>query len=296
MLSGLLLILLPLFLGYLLTIKNAAWLDAINRGVSLLVYVILFIMGMGLAQIEELGAKLLPMAGTIAAMFACLSLGNWLALALVARLMGERGRDGDGAPVNWLALLKDSGLLVGAVALGTLVGLLWTLDVGTWSEYALALLLLLIGIQLRAAGMSLRQLLLNRLGLAIAGAVLLSSLAVGALLSPWLGLTPWQGMGVMSGFGWYSLSGILVSDALGAQWGAMVFFTDLARELVALALIPVLMHRSRPLAIGYAGATAMDFSLPALQKSGGVDCVPIAVVSGFALSLATPVLMALLLA
>ncbi len=296
MLSGLLLILLPLFLGYLIVLSHPRVLALLNKAVSLLVYVILFIMGMGLAQIEGLGAKLLPMTGTIGLMFLALTAANFLALALVARLMGEGGRTGQRAPVDWLALVRDSGLLVGTVALGTLVGLFWQLDGGAWSEYALALLLFLIGIQLRAAGMSLRQLLLNRLGLAIAGAVLVSSLAVGALLSPWLGLTPWQGMGVMSGFGWYSLSGILVSDALGAQWGAMVFFTDLARELVALALIPVLMHRSRPLAIGYAGATAMDFSLPALQKSGGMDCVPIAVVSGFALSLATPVLMAVLLA
>ncbi|MGF1794293.1 LysO family transporter, partial [Photobacterium profundum] len=44
-------------------------------------------------------------------------------------------------------------------------------------------------------------------------------------------------------------------------------------------------------AIGYAGATAMDFTLPVIQNCGGIKCVPIAIVSGFILSLLVPVLM-----
>jgi uncharacterized membrane protein YbjE (DUF340 family) len=36
----------------------------------------------------------------------------------------------------------------------------------------------------------------------------------------------------------------------------------------------------------------MDFTLPVLQRSGGLDMVPPAVVHGFVLSLLSPVLMA----
>ncbi|MGB1322041.1 MAG: LysO family transporter, partial [Vibrio gallaecicus] len=43
--------------------------------------------------------------------------------------------------------------------------------------------------------------------------------------------------------------------------------------------------------IGYAGATAMDFTLPVIQTTGGVRCVPVAIVSGFILSILVPVLM-----
>ncbi len=50
------------------------------------------------------------------------------------------------------------------------------------------------------------------------------------------------------------------------------------------------MRRHPSCAIGYGGATAMDFTLPVLQRSGGVAVVPVAIVSGFILSLAGPVL------
>src|SRR5690606_40054553 len=60
-------------------------------------------------------------------------------------------------------------------------------DVATW---ALMLLLFLIGLQLRNAGLSLRKLLMNRKGLGIALALAISSLIAGLVLIPWLGL-PW---------------------------------------------------------------------------------------------------------
>ena len=59
-------------------------------------------------------------------------------------------------------------------------------------------------------------------------------------------------------------------------------------ELLAFILIPLVIHRHTALAIGYGGATSMDFTLPVIQQHGGVACVPIAVVSGFILSLLSP--------
>lgn len=91
-----------------------------------------------------------------------------------------------------------------------------------------------------------------------------------------------------SGFGWYSLSAILIGDQLGPLMGGVAFFNDLTRELLAFILIPLVIHRHTALAIGYGGATSMDFTLPVIQQHGGVACVPIAVVSGFILSLLSP--------
>jgi uncharacterized membrane protein YbjE (DUF340 family) len=54
---------------------------------------------------------------------------------------------------------------------------------------------------------------------------------------------------------------------------------------------PGLVRRSRSTALGLCGATSMDFTLPVLQRSGGVEIVPAAIVHGF-LSLLVPVLMA----
>ena len=53
---------------------------------------------------------------------------------------------------------------------------------------ALMLLLFLIGLQLRNAGLSLRKLLMNRQGLGIALTLTVSSLLAGLVLIPWLGI------------------------------------------------------------------------------------------------------------
>ena len=108
-----------------------------------------------------------------------------------------------------------------------------------------------------------------------------------------LGLPVKAGLAMASGFGWYSLSGILITDAYGPVMGSAAFFNDLARELVAIMLIPTLVRRSRSTALGLCGATSMDFTLPVLQRSGGLDMVPPAIVHGFLLSLLAPVLIAL---
>ena len=159
---------------------------------------------------------------------------------------------------------------------------------GVLAEWVLYLLLVLIGCQLRNSGMPLKQILLNRMGLAIAITLALSSLLAGLAAAPLLLLSWNEGLAMASGFGWYSLSAILIGDQLGPLMGGVAFFNDLTRELLAFILIPLVIHRHTALAIGYGGATSMDFTLPVIQQHGGVACVPIAVVSGFILSLLSP--------
>ncbi len=60
-------------------------------------------------------------------------------------------------------------------------------------------------------------------------------------------------------------------------------------------LIPGLIRRSRSTALGLCGATSMDFTLPVLQRTGGLDMVPAAIVHGFILSLLVPILIAFFL-
>lgn len=160
---------------------------------------------------------------------------------------------------------------------------------------ALMFLLFLIGLQLRNAGLSLRKLLMNRQGLGIALALVASSLVAGLALIPVLQV-PWhQALALASGFGWYSLSGIVIGDALGPAWGGVAFLNDVLREIIALALIPLVITARPAMAIGYGGATAMDFTLPVIRSSGGLACVPVAIASGFLLSFLSPVLMGVFL-
>nr|WP_299242224.1 lysine exporter LysO family protein [uncultured Halomonas sp.] len=306
MLAGLLLILLPLILGYLVPVRDERVLALINRGVNLSVYVILGLMGISLTGLENLGEQLTRMGGQALLLFAIITPVNLAALWWLSRR--SRLRAGTSpvikdAPTSKLAAMAGSLALAGVVALGVVVGVVlgklgWTSVAALaeqLAEWVLYVLLALIGCQLRNSGMSLKQILLNRHGLAIAVTVAASSLVAGLLAAPLLDLRWNEGLAMAAGFGWYSLSGILIGDQLGPVLGGAAFFNDLARELLAFLLIPLVIHRAAPLAIGYGGATSMDFTLPVIQQHGGIACVPIAVVSGFILSLLSPPLILFLL-
>ncbi|WP_191237622.1 lysine exporter LysO family protein [Cobetia marina] len=303
MLSGLIFILLPLILGYLVRIEQPARLAVVNQLVNASIYVILFLMGMGLAGLEQLGAGMAAMSGQAVILFAIITPLNLLALWALSRrsaLRADASRVVEGAPMTRWEALSGSLTLAAAVALGVAAGIVLglmeiSLDTDTLAEWALYALLALIGCQLRSSGMSLRQILLNRHGLFIALTVMASSLLGGLLAAPLLALDWNQGMAMSAGFGWYSLSGILIGDQLGPILGGAAFFNDLSRELLAFLLIPLTIQRFTPLAIGFGGATSMDFTLPVIQQTGGVACVPVAVVSGFLLSLASPPMILFLL-
>lgn len=300
MLTGALLILAPLFVGFALPLHNRGVMTAIHYTVEALVYFILALLGLGLGQMEGLAEQLGDMAIQVATLVVALLLANLAGLWLFHHWQPMTVTGDDSAPRPGYQRLFLAGLKpLAAVAAGGLAGyfLLPALPMAealaTWS---LMLLLFLIGIQLRNAGLSLRKLLMNRQGLGIALAMAGSSLLAGLALAPLFAL-PWQHtLALASGFGWYSLSGIVVGDALGPAWGGVAFLNDVIREIIALAIIPLLIGRHPAMAIGYGGATAMDFTLPVIRSSGGLACVPVAIASGFVLSFLSPVLMGLFLA
>lgn len=293
MFSGMLYIFLPLIIGYLIQVENKQVLDFINTQTSRLVLVILALMGLSLAGLDNLGENLNQILLYTTVFFVSISACNLLALPVVDRLWPtETSQDHQKLP--FLKMVMESGKLVLVVAGGLVIGLLSGLELG-WveqaSEVILLILLFMIGIQLRNSGMTLRQILLNKKGITIALLIVITSLPGGVIAATLLDLPVTHGLAMASGFGWYSLAGILMGDGLGPIYGGAAFLNELLRELIALSLIPFLINRYPSTAIGYAGATAMDFTLPVIQNCGGIRCVPIAIVSGFILSLLVPFLM-----
>ncbi len=296
MYSGLLIILLPLTLGYFISIKNKNFLDIVHRLLNSMVYVILFLMGITLALLENLSANLLSILIYALTFFICIFSLNLIALLLLDKI--DPWKITPHKQVQTTSSIKmvlESLQLCGVLLLGFLVGLTdWSFlhyaDKG--SQLALMFLLLLVGIQLRNSGMSIRQILINRRGTVIALVMALSALAGGVIAAWLLDLPIKMGLAMASGFGWYSLTGIVITDAYGPVMGSAAFFNDLARELAAIMLIPIIINRFRATALGICGSTSMDFTLPVLQRNGGVAIVPAAIVHGFVLSLVTPILMA----
>lgn len=91
------------------------------------------------------------------------------------------------------------------------------------SEYTLILLLFLVGIQLRNNGMTLKQIVLNRRGMIVAVVVVASSLTGGLINAFILDLPINTALAMASGFGWYSLSGILLTESFGPVIGSAAF-------------------------------------------------------------------------
>lgn len=293
MFTGMIFIFAPLVVGYLFSISNEKTLDTINRATSSLIYVILGLMGLSLAALDNLGSNLQTILLYTATFFVCLSACNLLALPLIDKALPlQTDSSQKKLPLSSMAL--ESAKLILVVGTGLFAGLLLPIGlswVDTASEWILFALLFFIGIQLRNSGLTLRQILLNKHGMVIASTIIVTSMLGGVIAAYLLDIPLFRALAMSSGFGWYSLAGILMGDAFGPVYGGASFMLELLRELVALVVIPMLIRSYPCTSIGYAGATAMDFTLPVIQTTGGVRCVPIAIVSGFILSLLVPVLM-----
>ncbi|MEZ9004856.1 lysine exporter LysO family protein [Vibrio splendidus] len=293
MFTGMIFIFAPLVVGYLFSISNDQTLEFINRSTSRLIYVILALMGLSLAALDNLGSNLQTILLYTVTFFVCLSVCNLMALPAIDKLLPLK-TDSSKKKLPLSSMAMESAKLILVVGSGLIAGLVLPISldwVDTASEWILFVLLFFIGIQLRNSGLTLRQILLNKHGMVIAITIIVTSMLGGVIAAYILDIPLFKALAMSSGFGWYSLAGILMGDAFGPVYGGASFMLELLRELVALVLIPVLIRSYPCTSIGYAGATAMDFTLPVLQTTGGVRCVPIAIVSGFILSLLVPILM-----
>ena len=75
MINGLLIVLIPMVLGYLLKVNNKSYIAKINHIVMFLLYIILFLMGYLLGQLNDLEHKL-PIIGTTALTLSAIILGS----------------------------------------------------------------------------------------------------------------------------------------------------------------------------------------------------------------------------
>ncbi|MCM2972003.1 lysine exporter LysO family protein [Larsenimonas suaedae] len=301
--SGLWWMALPLIVGYGWPFKRQTIKPLVDALVMPTIFLLLFLMGFGFAGLENLSRDLSRIAYGAAVLLCSTALLNIAALLLLDRAYRfrqrkqvELGAESDAAQASLWSSLKDGALMIGLVALGTLCGYLFPVILpfsDATAEAVLYLLLALVGLQLRNSGIPLKQLLLNRRGLLIALSVALTSQLAGLVSAAVLSLPLTQGLALASGFGWYSLSGILMTDQLGPLLGGVALLNDLGRELVALLIVPLIAATRPGTAVGYCGATSMDVTLPVLSRSGGLACVPLALVSGFLLSLLSPPLMML---
>lgn len=169
----------------------------------------------------------------------------------------------------------------------------YTLQISTW--HLLLVFMFLIGLDLAYSPLDRSwlnwKILLVPLGCIVGsllGALLTSSLIQDISLKDLIMLS--------QGYGFYSMTGIVVTELKNTHLGSIALMNDLFREILAIVFMYIIGWRYPRSAISSAGATAMDVTLPMVKQACGNDFIPHAMVSGFILSVLAPILVSVLAA
>ena len=113
------------------------------------------------------------------------------------------------------------------------------------------------------------------------------------------GVELFDGLAIGAGFGYYSLSSVLITQikeasqgvALAAQLGTMALMANIMREVMTLLFAPIICKvfgRLAPVSVG--GATSMDSTLPVIAAVCGKDLVFVSIFHGVLVDFSVPFL------
>jgi uncharacterized membrane protein YbjE (DUF340 family) len=160
-----------------------------------------------------------------------------------------------------------------------------------YTQYVLYLLMFLVGLSIGGDN-KLREILLRLRFhvLLVPLATIVGTLLGSALISLVLiDLSFTDCMAVGTGFGYYSLSSVFITQYKGAEMGTIALIANISRELITLLGAPLLVRyfgRLAPICSG--GATTMDTTLPIITRYSGKDLVFVAVIHGFVVDFTVP--------
>ena len=121
--------------------------------------------------------------------------------------------------------------------------------------------------------------------------VVVGSLCGGFLTALLTNLPVKDGLAISAGLGWYSLSGILITEAGNPVAGTISFLANVFREMLTFIVVPFIAgHLNYYCAIAPAGATAMDTTLGIISRNTNATVAVLSFVSGVVCTLVVPVL------
>ncbi|MEW6661912.1 MAG: lysine exporter LysO family protein [Bacillota bacterium] len=165
------------------------------------------------------------------------------------------------------------------------------------ATWALWLMLFAVGLDLGKNSKTWQQ--VRQMGtkaLLIPAFIAIGSVTGTAVAGSFAGIPIREASAIGAGFGWYSLSGILLTQIYHVETGTLALLTNVAREALAFLLIPIMARKGHKLAcVAPGGATTMDTTLPIISREAGVEIAPIAFLSGSILTFLVPVLVPLLI-
>jgi len=191
--------------------------------------------------------------------------------------------------------MKGSLIIVGFFVLGIVFGLMgWLPELGgDVSFYTLCALLFAVGVtvgnntELLKSFKRLDPRLMLLPLMTITGT--LAATAIASIGLPGRSMTDCLAVG--SGFGYYSLSSILITQYRGPELGTIALLANIVREVVTLLGAPLMVRYCGPLApISSGGATTMDTTLPIITRTSGQDFVILSLFHGFLVDFSVPFL------
>ena len=193
--------------------------------------------------------------------------------------------------------MKGSLIIVGFFVLGIIVGLCHFvpqdfLDSDV-SYYALCALMFCVGISIgcdTSVLKSFRKVNLRLMFLPVMTIVgTLAGCAAASLVLGHRQLTDCLAIG--SGFGYYSLSSIFITEYRGPELGTIALLANICREIFTLLCAPLLARyfgKLAPISVG--GATSMDTTLPIITRASGEQFIIVSIFHGFCVDFSVPFL------
>jgi len=193
-------------------------------------------------------------------------------------------------------------MIVISIVIGLILGLtvlkeqyLPTIEVIT--TYALAALLFGVGIDIGLNKKAFKELKVLGFKIILIPILIIIGTFFGTFIaSLFLNMVAKEALAVGAGFGWYSLSAVLITKLHSVELGSIAFLTNVFRELITIISLPfVVNYIGKIPSIGPGGATTMDVTLPLIKKLAGEEIAIPAFISGVVLSTLVPILVPFIL-
>ena len=133
---------------------------------------------------------------------------------------------------------------------------------------------------------------IHRLGLRVLfmpAAVFIGCLGGGFLAGMVLDVPTGWALLSASGMGYYSLTGATMTEAFGIEAGTYGFIVNILRDVLTVALLPLLIKISKGSPIASGGAGCMDSMLVPVSRFVGPELSMVALISGTVLTFLVPI-------
>ena len=307
-------------LGYLA--RKVEWVKFLPKGITYTIWLLLFFFGMQvggndqlISNLDSLGFKalLISVAGVLGSSLVAWILSRSILksfVGLAAVNIAEDTGNAESPHTGSSRVLQFMGgfVIVAFFAAGALLGWLdWVPNVladGGFSIYVLYALMIQVGMSI-GSDSKLKEIVgtMNPSFLLLPAGTIIGTLLAVALVGIFIGgLTLPDTMAVGAGFGYYSLSSVLITEIksassgadIAAQLGTIALMSNILREVIVLLFAPLLCRvfgRLAPIASG--GATSMDSTLPVITTVCGKELAFVSIFHGILVDFSVPFLVTL---